>query len=92
MGRLGGGAEHLLQAAQRPGDLVQELLPGRGQSHPAARSDGQLHPELAFQITDRLADPGLGEPHPFGRAAEVELLRQGDEDPDLAELDCLPHQ
>ncbi len=64
-------------------DFGQELLACRGQRHAAAGAVDEALTQLVLQLAKALADPRLREPQPLSGAPEVELLRKGEEDPDL---------
>jgi hypothetical protein len=61
-----------------------------GERDPAGGPFQQPHPELALEPGDLLADRGLHHRQPLGGPAEVQLLGDGDEVPQLAELHHTP--
>ena len=60
--------------------------PALGQRHAAARAFEQGDAESPLELLDRPRQRRLGHPEPFGRPAEVQLLRDGDEVAQLAGL------
>ena len=80
------GAVELCQ--QLPG-VAQERLARRGQLHPPSGAGQQLAAELVLELADLLAQRRLGDVQPGGRAAEVQLLGDGHEVAQLAQLDAL---
>ena len=73
-------------------DVGEEALARRGQRHAAAGAVDEALPELGLQLAQALAHARLRDPEPLGGAPEVELVGEGEEDADLAELDRLPHR
>jgi hypothetical protein len=73
----------LLDAVVPGADVGVEGGADRREGDPATGALEQRHPEPPFQLRDRLADPGLGDEQPLGRAPEVQLFREGQEDLDL---------
>ncbi|WUP73161.1 hypothetical protein OG913_27615 [Microbispora hainanensis] len=84
-GRLGAG-EPRLDQVEGLLEVLPEAPAHRGQGHPPAGAIEQGHAEAPFLLADGLADAGLGHAEPFRRAAEVQLLRQREEDLDVAQL------
>ena len=72
---------------QRPARSGEERAPGVGELHLAGRADEEIDPEVAFELSDRGAERRLGHVHPLRGAAEVQLLRHGDEVAQVAQLD-----
>jgi hypothetical protein len=91
-GLVRGALEGGDQALVRGRDLGEEALARRGERDAPARAVDQALPELGLQRAEALAHARLRDPEPLGGAPEVELLGEGEEDPDLAELDGLPHR
>jgi hypothetical protein len=89
---VGGVPEDADEAVVRRGDLAEEALAGRGQRDAPARAVEQALPELVLERSQALADARLGDAQPLRSAAEVQLVGEGEEDADLAELDRLPHR
>jgi hypothetical protein len=73
-------------------DLGQKALTERCELDAATRAMDQLGAELVLELAHALAHSRGCQPEPIGRSAEVELLGESEEDPELAELDCLPHR
>jgi hypothetical protein len=72
--------------------LFVELMAGGRRRYTAARPLEEWRAELCLELLDRLADTRLGEAEPFGGAAEVQLLVEGEEDAELAKVGQLPHR
>jgi hypothetical protein len=87
-----GGLEHTGELVVGGADLLAEALAERGQLHVPVGSEDELAAQLAFQAAKALADPRGRHPEPLGGAAEVELLGECEEDPQLTKLDRLPHK
>ena len=87
----GGGALCVLgrplSICERAPRAVQERASGVGESHLAGRADEEVYLEVAFELSDRGAERRLGHVHPARCAAEVQLLRNGDEVPQVPQLD-----
>ena len=64
----------------------QERVSGVGELHLAGGADEEIDPEVALELSDRGAERRLGHVQLRG-AAEVQLLRHGDEVPQVAQLD-----
>ena len=62
-------------------------MPGRGQLDLASGAAEEPHADELFELADLRAQRLLGEVHPRGGAGEVELLRDGDERAQVAQLD-----
>jgi hypothetical protein len=77
------GVVHLGQ--QAPG-VSQELAAGVSELDTAAGTLQQLHAERSLQLGDGLRQAGLGDVQAARRAAEVQLLRDADEVPQVPEL------
>jgi hypothetical protein len=73
------------------GDLAAEPLAGRGEADAPRGAVDELDAELGLELAQALADPRLRETDALGGAAEVKLVGEREEHPDLAELDRLPH-
>ena len=95
-----GEADRELLAARRPGRphdtlcllqeaaaVEKECLSGRGEGDSPARPFEQGHAELLFEPADLVTKRGLGDMEPGGGSAEVELLGDGDEVPQQAEIE-----
>ena len=89
---MGGALEDGDEALVGGGDVGEEPLARRGQRDVPARAVDEALPELGLERAQALADARLRDPEPLGGAPEVELIGEGEEDPDLAELDGLPHR
>ncbi len=76
---LPGLARRLLDQDENPTGPPQQNLPGLGQRDVVLRSIEKEDPQLSFELPDLLAKGRLGEVHPSGRAAEVQLLGHCDE-------------
>ena len=74
---------------QRAPRSLKERATGVGEPHLAGRSGEEIDPEVAFELSDRGAERRLGHVHPLRGAAEVQLLRHGDEVAQVAQLDHL---
>jgi hypothetical protein len=66
--------------------VAQERRAGRCRLHAPARAREELGPELVLQQPDLVAQRGLRHVQPLGRPAEVQLLGDGDEVAQVAEL------
>jgi hypothetical protein len=75
--------------AQDGSDAVEQRLAGKRQLHAVGRAAQQLAAEHLLQRADLPAQRRLGDVEAFGRAAEVELLRHGDERAQVPQLDRL---
>ena len=73
-------------------DVGEEALAGRRQRDAPARAVDEALAELVLELAKALADARLRDPERFGGAPEVQLPREGEEDPDLPQLDRLPHR
>ena len=82
-GQIGGGAGRLAAGVQDPAGVRQERLPIRGEGDLPAGAVEQLDPQFAFQPGDLLADRGLDNVQRFGGPAEMTVLRDGHEVPQL---------
>jgi hypothetical protein len=69
---------------ERPPRALQERASGVGQLHLPGGADEEVDPEVAFELSDRRAKRWLGHVQPLRGAAEVQLLRHGDEVPQVA--------
>ena len=72
---------------QRPPRSLEERASGVGEPHLAGRADEEIDPEVALELPDRGAEGRLRHVHPLRGAAEVQLLRHGDEVAQVAQLD-----
>ena len=72
---------------QRPPRPLEERTSRVCELHLAGRADEQGHPEVAFELPDCGAERRLRHVHPIRGAAEVQLLRHGDEVAQVAQLD-----
>src|SRR5215204_1978587 len=72
--------------AEHPARLVEHGGAGGGQRDAPLSAVEQLHAELLLELAHLLAHRGLGDVEPFGRAAEMELLRDGYEVPQVSRL------
>jgi hypothetical protein len=73
---------------RRPGVPEQDLSGGR-ECDLACGSFQELDAEVAFQLTDRPGQRRLRHAQPLGRASEVEFLGDGDEIPELSDLQII---
>ena len=81
-----GGGDRALELGQNRPRVSQERGAGRRELDPPARPDEQRKPELFLECPDLLAQRGLRDVQAFGSAAEVQLLRDGDEVTQLTKL------
>src|SRR3954468_18589342 len=65
---------------------LEERGAGRGQLHAVLVAQQQLGADLLLELADLLAQRRLGHVQALGRAAEMQLLRDGDEVAEVAEL------
>lgn len=76
--------------------LVEEVAAGLGERHGARGPAEQRHGEPRLELGDEAAHRGLGDAQPFGGAPEAQLLGDGDEDREVAQLVeqliCFRHQ
>jgi hypothetical protein len=84
--QVGGGASRLAAGVQDPAGVGQERLPVGGEGDLPAGAVEQLDPQLAFQPGDLLADRGLNDVQRFGGPAEMTVLGDGHEVPQLPQL------
>jgi hypothetical protein len=82
-----GAGQALLELDQDPTCLPQQGSPGRRQLHPAAIAFEEPDADLLLQLGDLTAQGGLGNVQALRCPAEVELLGDGDEVPELPKLD-----
>jgi hypothetical protein len=96
-----GDPQHAELAATRATRLVECALRLRKRTPPLGQQHGtrggecyspagpleQQNTELALQRLDLLTQPGLGHMQPLGSTAEVQLFGDGDEVPQVPELD-----
>lgn len=91
-------ARHLLAGALRLRDcefeggedlerLLQKHAAGVGRCHDPARAMEKLHAEVVFELTDRLRKRRLGDVQALGGLAEMKLLADRDEIPQVTKLD-----
>jgi len=85
----GRGAGLLLEGEHPRGGFEQRGT-GRRQLHPAGGAAEQRCAEVLLERADRAAEVGLGQVEPFSRAAEVQLLGDGGERPQLMQLHATP--
>jgi hypothetical protein len=81
--RHGDGAPGL---RQRRVGLGEEQPAGLGQRHAPARALEEPHAELALERLDLQAERRLRHMQPLGRPPEMQLLGNGDEIPEMAQL------
>ena len=74
---------------QRPPRSREERATGVGEPHLAGRAVEELDAEVALELADRSAERRLGHVQALRGAAEVQLLRHGDEVAQMAQLDHL---
>src|SRR3954451_9931147 len=72
-------------AQDMPG-LLEQRPSGDGEHDAARRAVEQPHAELLLELADLLADRGLGDVEAIRRTAEVQLLRDRDEVPQVTEF------
>ena len=89
---MGGALEDGDEALVGGRDVGEEALARRGQRDAPARAVDEALAELVLELAQALAHARLRDPEPLGGAPEVELVGEGEEDPDLAQLDRLPHR
>jgi len=89
-GAVGGAGPHrgdrLVRHGQQPAGAGQEDLAGGGKSDAAGVTDEERLPELVLELLDRRRERLLGEEQLACGSGEVQLLRDGDEVPQVAEL------
>ena len=78
------GAVHLLGDAQQPAGAFEELLTALSETHVTAVANQQRLPDVGLELADLLGERGLADVQLGRRAAEVELIGNGDEVPDQA--------
>src|SRR5581483_6714478 len=66
--------------------LVEKRGSRRRQGHGVGRAVKEAHPELLLELAHLLADGRLGDVQPLRSAAEMQLLRDGDEVPQVSEF------
>jgi hypothetical protein len=69
--------------------LVEQGRTRRGQRNASLRPVEQADAELHLELANLLADGGLGDVQSFGRAVEVQFLRDGDEVAQMSEFHCV---
>src|SRR2546423_12975103 len=77
----------MLEARQHLSGLLCEREARRRRSDDTARAVQKLHPELVLELADRLRKRRLRDVEPFGRMPEMQLLADGEEVPEMPELD-----
>jgi hypothetical protein len=83
--------EHAREVAAGRADFVAKPRSIGGELNASARSVDQLSSELVLELAKALAHTRRRQSKPLRRTAEVQLLGEGEEDPQLAEVDRLPH-
>ena len=83
-GELAGLGQRLVHSGQRGREVALELLARRGEADPAAGPVEDLDSEPGLKDTHGLAHPGLGDAQALGGPAEVQLVGEREEDPQLA--------
>jgi hypothetical protein len=78
--------DRAVELGQDRAGVAQERRAGRGELNAPARPLQQEHAQLVLEPAQLLAQRGLGQMQPRGRAAEVQLLRDRDEVLQLAQL------
>ena len=68
--------------------LLEQSPSGNGERDASLGAVEQPDPELEFELADLLADRGLRDMQALCRTAEVQLLRDGDEIPQVPEFHC----
>jgi hypothetical protein len=86
-GRALGVLGRALGICESPPRSLKESATGIGEPHFPGRSDEEIDPEVAFELPDCGAQGRLRHVHPLRGAAEVQLLRHGDEVAQVAQLD-----
>ena len=76
----------IVPGAQELASAREERLARRRERHSAPIAIEQLDPEGSLELTDLLAQRGLGDEQPLGRAAEVKLFRDGEEVAQIPEV------
>jgi hypothetical protein len=79
-------AHGALRVREHPAHLVEERMPRGGELDAAVRAMEQVDAELAFELSDLLAERRLRHVQARRGAAEVQLLRDGQEVAEVAEL------
>ncbi len=77
------------RSVEQPARAVQQGAAGDGQLDPVGRAPQQLAAQHALERPDLAAQRGLREVQPRGGATEVELLGDGDERPQVLDLDAV---
>jgi hypothetical protein len=77
----------LVDVAQQPARALEQRLAGDGELDAARGAAQQLAPHELLERADLAAEGGLGDVQPLCGASEVQLLRDGDEGPQVAQLD-----
>jgi len=80
------------QLLVRGASFAAQPLAERGQPDPAAGAVHELSTQLVFELANGLADARRRQIEPLGGSPEVQLVGQGKEDAEIAELDRLPHR
>ena len=75
-----------LGLVQDPTGLDEQRGAGRGEGDAAVGAVEQPHAQLCLELADLLADGGLRHVQALGGAAEVQLLRDRDEVPQVSQL------
>lgn len=86
LGGLGGESNCLFDRAVRGCEVLLELVSQISEDHPPGRSAEQGSADAPFGFLDELRDAGWRNSQPRGRAAEVQLLAQGQERLDFLAL------
>ena len=83
------GGDRLVEVGQQPARAIQQRVAGDGQLHPVRRAAQQLAAQEPLDRADLAAQRRLREVQPRRSAAEVELLGDGDEGPQVPDLDAV---
>ena len=84
------GVERALEPGEHPADVAEQHLARRRERDAPARAREERRADGGLQLADRVAERRLGHVQPLRRAAEVELLRDGDEVAEVVELHARP--
>jgi hypothetical protein len=72
--------------------MVEEYPPGLGELDTSPVTGEELNADGALELLDLLGETRLSDVEPFRRSAEMELLGDGDEIPELTELYGCGHE
>ena len=84
--RIAGGPLSDVRLVEHPAGLFEQRRARVGERDAALRAVEQAHAELVLELADLLAHGRLRHVQPLGSAAEVELLRDRYEVPQMAKF------